>query len=166
MHDTAANQSSEWRVRARLSVAAKVLAIGAVVAGLSGCAEEKDSVRPSPPMRPRGAKPAAVDTPTVENADDRSEEIRRVCSRKASVELPRCWSEEYDRTKDRKFKGNVDVVLTITPSGQAQEVEVLNPNPAHSEFEKCVSDSARGWTYPSGQTLAPVQCHFFLQSSM
>ncbi len=148
-------------------MAVKVLAMCGLAAGLYGCAETKDESRPNPaPMRVRQAKPAAVDTPTVENADDRSEEIRRVCNRKASVELPRCWSEEYDRSKDRKFKGNVDVVLTISPSGQAQDVEVLNPNAEHKEFEKCVTDAARGWSYPSGQTVSPVQCHFFLQSSM
>ena len=171
MHETAANQSSGLSMGGGSGRAARTvikgLAVCWLVAGLYGCAEDKDAVRPSPaPMRTRPAKPAQVDTPTVENADDRSEDIRRICNRKASVELPRCWSEEYDRSKDRKFKGNVDVVLTISPSGQAQDVEVLNPNPEHKEFEKCVTDAARSWNYPTGQTVAPVQCHFFLQSSM
>jgi len=146
---------------------AKVLVVFGLClgAGFYGCAEDKDAVRPTP-NRPRPAKPAQVDTPTVENADDRSEEIRRVCNRKAHVELPRCWSEEYDRSKDRKFRANVNVMLTISPSGAAQDVEVLNPVPEHKEFEKCVTDAAKGWTYPTGQTVAPVQCSFFLQSSM
>jgi len=58
MHETAANQSSGrslggggWRA------ARTVLAVGGLVAGLYGCAEDKDAVRPSPaPMRTRPAK--------------------------------------------------------------------------------------------------------------
>jgi hypothetical protein len=163
MHYAAAERTSMLTGR----TVAKVLTVAGVclLAGLSGCAEDKDAVRPTP-MRARPPKPAAVDTPTVENADDRSEEIRRVCNRKAHVELPRCWSEEYDRSKDRKFRGNVNVMLTISPSGEAQDVEVLNPVPEHKEFEKCVTDAAKSWSYPTGQTVAPVQCSFYLQSSM
>lgn len=133
-------------------------------AGLAGCAEENPSVRPTP-VRARPAPQKAVDTPTVENAEDRAEEIRRVCNRKANTELPRCWSEEFDRTKNRKFSTQIDVMLTISPDGRAQDVEVLSPKPERKEIEQCVAESARSWSFPSGQTVAPVQCSFFLQSS-
>jgi hypothetical protein len=143
----------------------RALALVWLGVGLIACAEEAPVVRSSESRRPV-KKPGPVDTPTVENADDRAEEIRRVCNRKASSELTRCWSEEYDRTKNRKFAAQVNVMLTISPSGQAQEVEVLGPKPELKEFEKCIVESARSWTYPTGQTVAPVQCDFFLQSSM
>lgn len=162
MHYTADSQ------RSMLSTftVAKALALWGVClgAGLSGCAEENPSVRPTP-VRSRPAKPAAVDTPTVENADDRAEGIRHVCNRKASTELSRCWSEEFDRTRNNKFSAQINVMLTVSPSGQAQEVEVLNPQPSRKELEQCVTESAKSWTFPSGQTVAPVQCSFFLQSS-
>lgn len=162
MHDTAAKLKS---ITTRGGTG--VLAIWGVClgAGLFGCAEDKPAVRPTP-LQARAAKPAAVDTPTVENAEERAEEIRRVCNRKANTELPRCWSDEYDRTKNRKFSAQIDVMLTISPSGQAQDVEVLSPRPERKEIEQCVAELARGWTFPSGQTVAPVQCSFFLQSSM
>jgi hypothetical protein len=165
MHNTAAEKSSMGNLGPRGGAVVRALAFVFLGASLGACADDKPAVRPTP-SRARPSKPVQVDTPTVENAEDRAEEIRRVCNRKASSELPRCWSEEFDRTKNKKFVGNVNVMLTISPSGEAQDVEVLNPKPELKEFEKCVADAARSWTYPSGQTVAPVQCDFFLQSSM
>lgn len=162
MRDMAAKRKSVTTLGKTATLALLGACLGA---GLMGCAEDKPSVRPPTAVRSRPAQQGAIETPTVENAEERAEEIRRVCNRKASTELPRCWSEEFDRTKNRKFSTQIDVMLTISPDGRAQDVEVLSPKPDRKEIEQCVAELAKGWSFPSGQTVSPVQCSFFLQSS-
>ena len=42
---------------------------------------------------------------------------------------------------------------------------LLNPQAGRKELEQCVTESAKSWSFPTGQTVSPVQCSFFLQSS-
>jgi hypothetical protein len=100
-----------------------------------------------------------------ENAAERGEAIRRVCTRKMSSELPTCWSAEVERTKNRKLEVNIGVMLTISPAGKAEKVEVLSPKPDQQSLEQCVVDAVRNWSFPEGTETASMQCHFFLRSS-
>jgi hypothetical protein len=144
-----------------------VLLLGLGGAVLGGCSEEPQQVRPT--SRPY-TKPAAVqvDTPTVENSEERGEDVRKVCSRKAqtSPDMSRCWMEESERRGNRKFDAELRLALLISPDGKAQEVKVLNPKPEFKDLEACMIEAVKGWSYPTGQTMVPAQCNFFLRPMM
>ena len=144
--------------------------VGTAVLVLSagGCAEEKQVVR-QPPSAPY-VKPVQVqtDTPTVENAEDRAEDIRKVCSRKASTspDLGRCWMNESQRLGGKKFEAAFNVMLYVQPDGTVSETNLLNPAAERKELEQCVLDAIKSWPFPTGQTVAPVQCNFYLRAIM
>lgn len=144
---------------------------GALVGGSAGCSETSVSVPPKGAPRPARpyVKPAQqnADTPTVENTEERGEEIRRVCTRKAqtSPDLPRCWQEEAERSGNKKLEASIRVMLYVNGQGSAQDVSVLGSVPALSQMEGCVVEAVKSWSYPTGQTVVPVQCNFLLRSS-
>jgi len=135
----------------------------------AGCEEKNPQVRSSRTQIRTGGKnpqqPGPGYTEQSENAEDRAEAVRRVCTRKASSELPLCWSSEVERTKNRKFEARVGVMLTVTPQGRAEQVEVVSPQPELQQLEQCVADAARSWIFPEGTATALVRCDFFLRSS-
>ncbi|MFO0577007.1 MAG: AgmX/PglI C-terminal domain-containing protein [Polyangia bacterium] len=143
------------------------VAIGvSLLGGVAGCSEPQQSVRryqPAPTSRPSGQAQTFTETPTTENYEERAEAIRRVCNRKASTDLGRCWSDEAGRKQDPKFEARINLTITVSPEGAATEVKVLNPSSENRTLEQCVIDSAKSWTYPSGQTEVPVQCGFYLR---
>lgn len=100
-----------------------------------------------------------------ENAQDRAESVRRVCQRKASSDLPLCWSAEVDRSKNRKLEARIGIMLSVSPQGKADKVDVISPQPELSNLEQCVVDAARSWSYPDGTATALVRCDFYLRSS-
>ena len=132
-----------------------------------GCSEEPQQVKP----RQRAYKAAPqkdVDTPTVENTEERGEDIRKVCSRKAqtSTDISRCWMEESERRGAKKFEAEIKLMLLVAPSGKAQEINVLNASPEFKALEGCVIEAVRSWDFPSGTTVAPAQCNFLLRPLM
>jgi hypothetical protein len=142
------------------------IAIGVLVlGGLSACAEPQQSVKryQPDPVRRTAPTPEVVETPSRENYEERAEAIRRVCNRKASTDLGRCWSDEAGRRKDPRFEARVTIEITVAPSGSASAVKVLNSSGDLRTLEQCIIDSAKSWSYPDGQTEVPVQCPFFLR---
>jgi outer membrane biosynthesis protein TonB len=143
------------------------VAIGvSLLGGVAGCSEPQQSVRryqPAPSARPSGQAQTYADTPTTENYEERAEAIRRVCNRKAGTDLGRCWSDEAGRKQDPKFEARVNLTITVSPGGSATDVKVLNPSSELRTLEQCIVDSAKSWTYPTGQTEVPVQCGFYLR---
>jgi hypothetical protein len=134
---------------------------------LFGCTEEPKQVRPT--NRPfKGQPQTETETPTVENTEERGEDIRRVCTRKAqtSTDISRCWMEESERRGAKKFDAEIKLMLMIGPEGKAQEIKVLNPVTGLLTLESCVVEAVRGWNFPAGQTVAPAQCNFLLRPMM
>jgi hypothetical protein len=134
---------------------------------LWSCADEPKQVKPT--SRPyKGQPQTQTDTPTVENTEERGEDIRRVCSRKAqtSTDISRCWMEESERRGAKKFDVELKLGLLVSPEGKAQEVNVLNSTAEFKALEACVVEAVRGWNFPSGQTMAPAQCNFLLRPMM
>ncbi len=97
---------------------------------------------------------------------DRIDEIRRICMRKANSAVPACWSREYERTHNQKMTAQVTLQIVVAPGGTAQEVRVIAEKGGSKELDQCLVDEAKSWTYPEGTMPAPVECTFFLQSSM
>lgn len=143
------------------------IAIGVLVlGGLSACAESQQSVKryQPEPVRRAATPEAVVETPAREDYRERADAVERVCKRKASTDLGRCWSDEaVNRRKDPKFEARLIIEITVSPGGSATAVKVLNPNREQSSLEQCVIDSAKSWTYPDGQSEAVVQCPFWLR---
>ncbi len=139
---------------------------------LLGCDEKTPQTRQSSAsLRTGSVKTGPQQAPgggyveTSENAAERSEAVSRVCKRKASSDLPSCWSAEVERTKDRKMEARIGLMLTITPDGRAEKVEVIFPQAQMQSIEQCVVDAARSWIYPEGTATAMVRCDFHLRSS-
>lgn len=131
-----------------------------------GCSEAPPTVKPTPKPYTKQEAPA-YETPTVENTEERAAEVRKVCTRKAATgsDISRCWSEESTRNGGKKFEAEIRIFMLITPGGTVQEANVLNGG-ERKELESCVLEAARSWSYPSGQTVTPVQCNFFLRPIM
>src|SRR5215210_7693601 len=55
---------------------------------------------------------------------DRMDEIQRICSRKASSTIPRCWAVDYERAPDklaaRKIEAQITLMIMVGPDGRAQ----------------------------------------------
>ncbi len=138
--------------------------------GLFGCGDKTPQTRSSYPnssgkrlAQTKDTGPGYVEQ--TENAEDRAETVRRVCTRKASSDLPQCWSDEAERKKNRKFETRIGLMLSISPQGKAEKIDVVSPQPEMNELERCVVDAARTWNFPDGATTAVVRCDFFLRSS-
>jgi len=147
---------------------ALLLCLSAGFCLFSGCSDEPKQVKPTP--RPYRGQQTQVqsDTPTVENTEERGEEIRRVCSRKAqtSTDISRCWMEESERRGAKKFDAQLNLQLLVSPEGKAQEINVINSTAELKTLEGCVVEAVRSWNFPTGQTVAPAQCNFLLRPMM
>jgi len=145
-----------------------ICGVGSVMLVFSGCAEEAKVVRQPP--APAYVKPAPVqtDTPTVENAEERAEDIRKVCNRKAttSPDLGRCWQAESERIGGKKFEAQFRLMLYVQPDGTVSDLNILNPQDERKDLEKCVMEAVKSWPFPTGQTVSPVQCNFFMRAIM
>lgn len=146
----------------RLSATTSLVAMCLV----SGCSEPPKAVKPTPKPYVKPEAPA-YETPTVENTEERAAEVRKVCTRKAqtSPDLSSCWMQEAERSGGKKFEAEIRISMLISPDGKAQEASVLNGG-QRKELESCVLEVVKGWSYPSGQTVTPVQCNFYLRPIM
>lgn len=152
-----------------VQIRALQLPAGALVATLLlafGCSEAPKTVKPSPKPYVKPDTPA-YETPTVENTEERAAEVRKVCTRKAqtSPDISRCWMQESERNGGKKFEAEIRIMMLVGPDGQAQEANVLNGG-ERKDLEGCVLEAVKGWSYPTGQTVTPVQCNFFLRPIM
>ncbi|MCS6915028.1 MAG: AgmX/PglI C-terminal domain-containing protein [Myxococcales bacterium] len=96
---------------------------------------------------------------------DRIDEITRLCARKANTAVVRCWNEEYMRT-GKKFEAHVTLMIVVSPAGTAEQVRVVASTSKSKDLQECLIQEARSWSYPEGKVSAPVNCSFFLRSSM
>ncbi len=154
------------RKRAMWGSGALLLCLG--LFGLSGCATDEPQQKRSTPRAYKNQTPGQTDTPTVENTEERGEDIRKVCTRKAqtSSDMSRCWMSESERRGAKKFEVEIRVMLLVSPEGKAQEVNVLNPQAEYKDLEACIVDTVKSWDFPTGQTVAPAQCNFLLRPMM
>lgn len=140
-------------------------AILATVLLAAGCSEPQTTVKPTPKPYVKAEAPA-YETPTVENTAERSQEIQKVCSRKAqSSEISSCWMAESERNGAKKFDAEIRIMMYVNPEGRVQDATILNPG-QRKQLEACVLEATKGWSYPSGQTVTPAQCNFYLRPIM
>jgi TonB family protein len=123
----------------------------AAVLVFCACATDKGSQRttadPEREERETARQMAAI-TPEQHDA------IERLFARKAAA-LHRCWSDEYERNRDRKVEGDVTVQLHIKPDGRPSGVRVLKSSINNENIEKCVISTVTEWDFPSGNAEVP-----------
>jgi TonB family protein len=132
-----------------------VAMVWVLVAG--GCAEDKAQTRETSTTASEEATAAAQTAAATAAADspERHDAVERLFARKAT-DLQTCWSEEYEKTKNRKLEGDVTVQLNVAPSGQANDVRIVKSSLANPSVEKCVVKAVNGWSFPEGKGTMPV----------
>lgn len=85
---------------------------------------------------------------------ERHDAIERLFARKAG-DLQSCWTEEYERTKNRKLEGDVTLQVVVAPEGTVKEVKLLRSTLNSPEIERCVEKAVAGWSFPEGRNDFP-----------
>lgn len=145
------------RVTSVLAVAALGLPLVVAVV-MGGCASGSAERRPQAAAPEQSSADQSIQL-------DRIDEINRLCQRKAGIAVPRCWNDEYQRT-GKKFEAQVTLMIVVNAAGTAEDVKVIGSTAKSKELEACLMDQARTWSYPEGKVSVPVNCSFFLRSSM
>jgi hypothetical protein len=121
------------------------LAVATVtIVALAGCAEQ------TPETRTRSTTAASErETPTPESGvtPEQNDAIDALFRRKAP-ELQACWTEEYEKTHDRKLEGDVTLGLTVARNGQPRDVKVLTSTLKNTDIEGCVQKTIAQWSFP------------------
>jgi TonB family protein len=122
---------------------------GAVLAFalIGGCAEDKPAQRETSTTSSSASETTSADPGAV--TPERQDAVERLFARKAQ-ELQQCWSDEYEKTHNRKLEGDVSVQLMIDPGGRASDVKIVKSTLGNSSVESCVVKSVQSWGFPSG----------------
>ncbi len=128
--------------------------LGIVMVGLAviGCGET------APAPRQRSTTPVvSQDNSSGDEAahdPERQNATERVFARKA-IELQECWSDEYNKSKNRKWETNLNIQVMVAPSGKASAVKVLQASSPNENVERCVEKTIAGWSFPEGRNTLP-----------
>src|SRR4051794_31598136 len=125
-----------------------------VVAGMGGvgCAEELPARRQSRTAASEDTR-SSVDPSAI--TPERQDAIERLFTRKAG-DLQACWTEEYEKTHNRKLEGNVTLQLNIDATGKPGDVKILQTTLANPNVESCVIKAVAAWQFPEGNASIPV----------
>jgi hypothetical protein len=85
---------------------------------------------------------------------ERADAIERVFVRKAT-ELQACWSEEYEKTHNRKLEGDLSLQVMIAASGKPSAVKVTKSTLSNEAVESCVTKAIGAWNFPEGASEVP-----------
>ena len=61
----------------------------------------------------------------------------------------KCYNDVLAEKHDRAFKGHVAVMITLTPSGQASDVSIVNSNLNSKEVTDCLIAKLKEFEFPS-----------------
>jgi hypothetical protein len=122
------------------------------VIALVGCASESGSQRKTSTM-PETSEGGVVETSGGGVTPEQNDAIDALFRRK-TPELQSCWTQEYEKTHDRKVEGDITLGMNIQPSGQPSNVRVLKTTMNNSSIESCVIQTVGAWSFP--EVNAPV----------
>jgi outer membrane biosynthesis protein TonB len=121
--------------------------IGALVSALPGCGGAS-TAQGSEPAKTTAAPAASGSAApgTATGGAPGPEQINAVL-KDHSRELKAC----YDREKDRgmAYKGDTKFRVKLDPAGKVTDVEGVETTPPAEFLTACVSESMKGWTFPS-----------------
>jgi TonB family protein len=117
------------------------------------CAESAPATRSESSSARASEGPSGPDPGAI--SPERQDAIERLFARKAS-DLQACWTEEYDKTHNRKMEGDVALNFMVDPSGKASDVKVTKSTLGNQNIEGCVMKAIAGWSFPEGANSIPV----------
>jgi hypothetical protein len=123
-----------------------------VVLGFFGCAETSGETRPSRSSENSSREGSSVDPSAM--SPERADAIERVFARKAG-ELQNCWSEEYEKSHNRKLEGDLSLLLMISPGGKPSNVKITHSTMNNDSVESCVTKAVKEWNFPEGASEVP-----------
>jgi len=128
--------------------ATMVMALGLA----AGCADEQPARRQTSTTPVAEREGSSGDMTAMD--PERQSSTERVFARK-TTELQQCWSDEYDRTKNRKWETDLNIQVMVGPSGRASAVKVLHASSPNQTVERCVEETVSGWSFPEGRGTMP-----------
>jgi len=121
-------------------------ALVGVVAGCSGANTAQGSEPAKTTAAPASSGSAAPVAGTAPGGAPGPEQINAVL-KEHSRELKVCY--ERDRDRGMLYKGETKFRVKLEPSGKVTEVEGVDVTPQGELLSSCVSESMKGWTFPS-----------------
>jgi TonB family protein len=121
-----------------------------LVVMMFGC--EQQETRPARSSQNAQQEGSSVDPNAM--SPERADAIERLFARKAG-ELQACWTDEYERTHNRKLEGDVSLQLMISPSGKPTDVKVTRSSMNNESLEGCVTKTVKEWHFPEGASEVP-----------
>jgi TonB family protein len=119
---------------------------------VAGCAESPPAQRTTTAASSSSENQSAVDPSAV--TPERQDAIDRLFARKAN-DLQACWSEEYEKTHNRKLEGDVTLQLNVDPQGRPGDVKILKTTLGNQSIESCIIKAVSGWQFPEGNATIP-----------
>lgn len=124
----------------------------AIVVGLFGCATSSgQSGQATTTASGGGGEQTSAGGGVTPEQNDAIDAVFR---RKAP-ELQQCWSDEYDKTHDRKVEGDITLGMTITPTGAPSDVKILKTSMNNADIQACVTKTVANWSFPEVSTPVP-----------
>jgi hypothetical protein len=130
----------------------RTIGVVLLVVGFFACAESGGATRPARSSENASRESSAVDPTAL--TPERADAIERLFARK-TAELQACWSEEYEKTHNRKLEGDVSLQLIISPLGKPTEVKVTKTSMNNESLESCVTRTVKEWHFPEGHAEVP-----------
>jgi hypothetical protein len=78
---------------------------------------------------------------------DKQAEIQLVLQQRDPSTL-KCYTQVLNEKHDRAFKGNVAVLLTLEPSGQASDVTIVNSTLNNKDVHDCLIEKIKNFEFP------------------
>jgi hypothetical protein len=113
-------------------------------AGMVGCATQSNSG--SDNVRVVRSDDRAPETGGI--SPDKQAEIQLLLQQRSPSTL-KCYNDVLAEKHDRAFKGHIAVMLTLTPSGQASDVSIVNSNLNSKEVTDCLIAKLKDFEYPT-----------------
>lgn len=117
---------------------------------LGACATQSGSTQTASTVPESGGDQTAAGGGVTPEQNDAIDALFR---RKAP-ELQQCWSDEYDKTHDRKVEGDITLGMTIQPTGAPSDVKILKQSINNPNIQSCVTKTVTNWNFP--EVSAPV----------
>jgi hypothetical protein len=129
-----------------------VLTMGALAA--PGCAESSAGGERVTVVRNAEPPPTLGGIPP-----DKQAEIQLLLQQRDTSTL-KCYQDVLNEKHDRAFKGSVFVILTINPSGKADDVRVAGGSLNNAEVGQCLVEKLKEFDYPQVPNRGSMQYEY------
>ena len=124
----------------------RLKAVGSMAALVVVCAHGCAST--SGGDRVRGVHPPEPAVPVGGISPEKQAEILLVLQNR-NLSTLKCYDDVLDQKHDRSFKGDVAVLLTVDPSGQASNVVIETSTLNDDEVHRCLVEKIKEFEFPA-----------------